>query len=84
MLVDIVNNKSNLFGHRNFACELANQLRNSFLEIFMTEKGEFVIRIEDLAAVLDRIPESIGYSYLLPCIPLYEIGNVFCKIAMNK
>ena len=35
VLVNIINNKSNLFGHRNFACELANQLRNPFLEIFI-------------------------------------------------
>ena len=33
--VNIVNNKSNLLGHKNFACELANQLHKPFLEIFI-------------------------------------------------
>ena len=53
--VNIVNSKSNLFGHKNFTCELANQLRKYFekrvaklvrkfaSEISMTKKIRFII-----------------------------------------
>ena len=65
--VNIVNNKSNLFAHKNFACELANQLRNPFLEIFM-----FTVHNnghQRISLCLDVNFDLLLTETVKPCIP---------------